>query len=292
VGILLIGMLTGCTQNIPDNVSETAPPTDTTAPTETEAPTETPALRSEITIEPDNNPYAGWYRYTRLDYGFSFAFPPEWEVAGEHENGISINPQADPDFQLGIRFRSIEERLNIVLSGMPAGDFVLAGEVSFFGQETEKHHLVYEEKNKKVLYNYACGTDVEYMIFSLDLGYYPDRLGDYEDFEIPVEFENTADRIVESFAFVESPMHVSETAIAHTISATETQTSLSLQTRSTLEPDDSPFAGWYRYTDMDYSFSFAFPADWDEIQDLIYTLGPQIHQPWLHIGPLIYPWVM
>lgn len=52
--------------------------------------------------------YAGWYRYTNQKYGFSFVFPPDWELI-ESKNYVCLKAQAEPETFLIIGFKWLYE---------------------------------------------------------------------------------------------------------------------------------------------------------------------------------------
>ena len=79
--------------NISTPVANVTPSTTGTNLTMTATPTFTPIANSDLFLpECDKTPksglptesaggtYQSWYRYTNESYGFSFAFPPDWDV--------------------------------------------------------------------------------------------------------------------------------------------------------------------------------------------------------------------
>lgn len=195
IGVLLAGVMTGCNQFSTTDFSEPANKTEFPE-TETSFPSQ-----EKISIEPDTSSFGGWYRYTSWDYGFSFAFPSDWEVTKERGHFLFISPDKYPEISLLIGSRSAEEPVTIQRSGLSAGKLSLAGEVSFLGQTIEKHILEYEGKNKAILYNQSLEISINHLAITLSLN---DTVQtDYDAVEIPIEVENTADEIVQSFALVE-----------------------------------------------------------------------------------------
>ncbi|MBL1131645.1 MAG: hypothetical protein D8M54_24570 [Chloroflexi bacterium] len=69
--------------------------------------------------------------------------------------------------------------------------------VTFLGQELIKNALVYQGKDKAVLYNNAGEISVGDLIFAISL---ESNRSDYESIAIPENVQEQADKILESFA--------------------------------------------------------------------------------------------
>jgi hypothetical protein len=178
-----------------DPTSTTPQPTLTPTQTATQTTTSTP----EAVLSTDTSPgvYQGWQRYTNQKYGFSLAFPPDWESdLGMKEHFLRLNPQSDPTVQLFVGFKRTVEDTRIQRTGVPAGDLFPEGTVIILGQEISRDILIYEGKAKAVLYNRAIEIKVDGLVFTLSV----DGVNEpYETLEISDEVQMMADLIVESF---------------------------------------------------------------------------------------------
>ena len=106
------------------------------------------------TVEPPD-PYPGWEAYINTDHGFTFRYPPEWEleeVSSEEEGGSflrSVNLSRDGNV-LFIDYHFSQEYI-INPMGIGAGELQYEGTISFLGREIEKLTLIFEEKDKTVI---------------------------------------------------------------------------------------------------------------------------------------------
>jgi hypothetical protein len=178
---------------IPESTFDLKPPS-TETPTLT--PTSTPTLgKVEKVI---SGHFAGWYRYTHPKYGFAFYFPPDWKISDEGEHSVFIVSPTEPGFELHIGFKSVNETdIVITRTGLGEGDILTHGSVRFLGKSIPREVLIYQGEVLAVLYNHACETRVNGLIFTLSLDYL-----DVDNRAIPVEIQTIADRIVESFEWV------------------------------------------------------------------------------------------
>ena len=79
---------------------------------------------------------------------------------------------------------------------MPAGDFVPRGNVQFLGQEISRDVLIFEEKDKLVLYNFASAVSWGDIVFDPVL---EDGRIDYEVVDLPEEVQRQIDQVMASF---------------------------------------------------------------------------------------------
>lgn len=139
--------------------------------------------------------YQGWQRYTHPQYGFSLAIPPQW-VLGIGQHFLCLAPQAAPTIHLVIGFKRNTETVTIQRTGVGAGDILNQGTVNFLGQPISRDVLIYQEKEKAILYHLATEIQVDDLIFTLSLD---DFRSDYEAVSLPTSVQEIADQIVESF---------------------------------------------------------------------------------------------
>jgi hypothetical protein len=142
------------------------------------------------------DPYADWTTYTDEAYGFSFKYPltfgiPHWELSKE-DHVVKLCKDAAC---MVIGYLGVGENI-ILRSGVPAGTLQARGTVDILGQAVSRSVLVYEGKDKAVLYNggqYIEAGDLRFLI-SLD----EFAQIDYEHIELPAEIQAEVDTIVAS----------------------------------------------------------------------------------------------
>lgn len=195
---------------------DTNSPDPTVQPAQSTKPVEKMAVNPTITPDEDSDPflvncngdpesdlpfisspnqYQGWYRYTNELYGFTLAFPSNWNlIAGQ--NFICIWPQSEPTINLVVGFKRDAENVAIQRSGIPAGEVKMDRKVKFFDQEINKSILTYQEKDKAILYHNATEIQVSDLFFTLSVDDYRDE---YNLAELATGFQSTTDAIVESF---------------------------------------------------------------------------------------------
>jgi hypothetical protein len=154
--------------------------------------TEAPAEVSADTADP----YAGWTTYTNEAYGFSFKYPltfgiPHWELS-EDDHVVKL---CKGTTCLVISYVGQDEDI-ILRSGVPAGTLVERGTVDTLGQTVSRSVLVYEGKDKAVLYNGARHIEAGGLRFLASLNEFG-RI-DYKDVELPAELQIEVDTIVAS----------------------------------------------------------------------------------------------
>jgi hypothetical protein len=139
--------------------------------------------------------YDGWYRYTNLDYGFSFHYPPDWTLE-DRPHQLILHHKVVNTLRFTVEYHRVDEDRWLFRTGMPAGDFVPKGSVTCLGQEISRDVLVYEGKEKLVLYNYSSAIPWKSIGFGFVL---EDGQGDYETVELPEDMQSQIDQVVTSF---------------------------------------------------------------------------------------------
>jgi hypothetical protein len=182
----------------PEEVQQTAVSTsvstETPQPTVTAgtilAPTATPL---SYVVEPEGQ-YENWHKYTNLTYGFSFSFPADWNVY-TRDHSVWVR-QGKQGLNIGVRWP--REEVRIQRTGVGAGELIAEGTVDFLGQTLSRTVLVYEGKDKTVLYSSAVELEVDGRIFTLSVDYFDDPA-----IVLSEEVQQTADKILETFELVE-----------------------------------------------------------------------------------------
>lgn len=205
-------IVVGCRPVEPNQVtvapSYTAALTATKEPTRpllpTSVSTKIPSAPSSPTLDPD---LLSWSKYENDVYAFSFCYPEQWAVA-ELPHRLVVAHRGST-IALNIRFKRLDEEVTIVRSGIPAGDLVVRGRVSFIGRELDKNVLVFQGKNKMVLYyDDVAEIRLNDLVFALTV---ESGRSNYEAIHIPEDIQSQADRIVESFT-LDSLEHCEESS--------------------------------------------------------------------------------
>jgi hypothetical protein len=131
----------------------------------------------------------------RGDLGFSFHYPPDWTLE-ERPHVLIFRHQVVDTLWFTVEYHRVDEDRWLFRTGMPAGDFVPKGSVTCLGQEISRDVLVYEGKEKLVLYNYSSAIPWESIGFNFVL---EDEQGDYETVELPEDVQSQIDQVVTSF---------------------------------------------------------------------------------------------
>jgi lipoprotein-anchoring transpeptidase ErfK/SrfK len=152
-----------------------------------------------IPVSPQpTDPYAGWAKYTRADYGFSFRYPAAWSLL-EGRNFVSLKQRTT---RLIIGYRGAWEEINIRRRAeLPAGTIVPAGTTRFLGQDMPRALLEHGGKVKAVIYNDAERISAGDRVFLISL---EDYAVDYEASHIPPALQAEADRIIVSLVTFQS----------------------------------------------------------------------------------------
>jgi len=115
-------------------------------------------------------------------------------------NFIHISSPVDHKIKLTIGVRWVNEDVMIQRTGVPQGDIVPAGEVPFFGENISKGILVYQGREKLVLYNNCCEIRVGDRVFTLG---FEEFKSDYDAIDLINSDVEIADKIVGSFGYPE-----------------------------------------------------------------------------------------
>ncbi len=162
-------------------------------------PTAAVPLLSATSLPPaTSSPPGRWQTYAHTTYGFSFCYPPDWTVEEKPDvpNFVWLKYQPRPTLALSIGFRRSTEEAPIQRTGVGAGELIGKGTVLFLGRELSRDVLVYQGKEKAVLYSYGLEIAVDDLIFTLSLD---DHSPDYESVVIEQDIQAQVDEIVESF---------------------------------------------------------------------------------------------
>jgi hypothetical protein len=163
--------------------------------------------RTDLPTQPHPETGEAWYLYANEAYGFSFIFPPEWELV-EEQNALCLNYRPKPDIKFLIGFKWLDEQnVSIVRTGVVAGELVTTGELNFLGRAINRNVLHYEGKDRAILYDNAAHIRANELLFTLSVDDYSIP---YEAVELTAEVMQAADAIVESFTLTER-LYVNET---------------------------------------------------------------------------------
>jgi hypothetical protein len=158
----------------------------------------------ETVPDAQGDPYPGWASYVNTDYGFAFRYVTTWSLEERPEEEMSAGLSAKSvvlrqgTLRLVIQYKRPAEELILGPGGVPAGDTVDRGTVTFLGRELPKHVLVFEGKDKSVFY----GDRFEELEFYIQLDDDPGVGVDYRTLEIPENVQAEVDQILESFELV------------------------------------------------------------------------------------------
>jgi len=162
---------------------------------------------TEVEEEATAAPLAGMLDYTNSDYGFSLSYPTEWSLAEVNDADFLAPGSRSVQLSQGtvtlvIGYRRAGEQVPIGGSGVPAGDVEVRGTVQVAGQEVDRYVIVYEGKDKVVMYGQP-GTPI--FADSLELSIRMDDFapGAYEDVDLSQSLQSEADAIVGSLAVIE-----------------------------------------------------------------------------------------
>ncbi len=183
----------------PQNLTTTIPDSDepnldllTIKITPTKLPSATPALTEMPLVS------TSWPTITSQEYGFSLQYPPGWTPVTTLTNRLSLVREGT---SIALRFlvRHITEDVNLVRSGVAAGNFSPREPVIFLGQPVSSDILVYLHKDKAVFYENAEEITRGNLVFAITLE--SNRM-DYEAVMIPQDVQMEADAIVASVELV------------------------------------------------------------------------------------------
>ena len=142
--------------------------------------------------------------YNNGIYGFHFRYPPGWTL---EEVPAGLNPATDsmpasgPAIRLTkggvvmyIGYRRLTESYFLGGTGMPAGEFEDRGQVAFLGDRLDKRALVFEGKDKTLVYKTYQGASMVFLIRVDVLSQV-----DYSQVEVPQDVQQEVDRILSTF---------------------------------------------------------------------------------------------
>jgi hypothetical protein len=114
-------------------------------------------------------------------------------------NALCLAPTASPQVALTIGYRGLIEDKNIVRSGVGAGDLITRGTAIILGKTVPRIVLVYQGKDKAILYNYATEINTPQIVLTASLD---DWRTDYDAAVLTPTLQTTADQIVATLATV------------------------------------------------------------------------------------------
>jgi hypothetical protein len=133
--------------------------------------------------------------YTNEVYGFEFVYPGTWKLS---EKDHSVVLKNGPN-SLMIRYRSVDEEFDPYSgrTGLPAGDLIYEDKILFMDQVIPAEYLVFEKKYKAVFYDGTSWTEIDDLLFWIEL--VDLETGDYREIDLSDELIAEAKSIVESF---------------------------------------------------------------------------------------------
>lgn len=150
-----------------------------------------------------------WLVFVNYDYGFSFFYPPNWQVRQEHGPDhtlaghlLYVEPTYSEQYRFTLAFKHANHEMHLTRTGMREGEFFAYGTIDFLGSPVAKSRLEFGDKVMGVYYDGAAEVQRGPFTFTLALDY----LGDSATGGgIPAEIEQIADAIVSSITFVAEP---------------------------------------------------------------------------------------
>jgi putative hemolysin len=136
--------------------------------------------------------------YVNERYGFSCDPPSQYAIEGYDNH--TIFRRGTGDYALTVGYKWVDEDVEPLRSGLPAGELQDAGTVQLMGQEIAKALLVYEGKIKAVSYGPTVQVGNLELSLWLDAGLSEGAA--YEDIDVPPEAQAEAEQIIASFALL------------------------------------------------------------------------------------------
>lgn len=133
--------------------------------------------------------------YTNNAYNFSFKYPQDWTIGMDQPNTIYV--QSPKNFALIIRYKVKGDSMNIVRSGVGAGDLVTRGTVKFGTKVINKDVLVFQNQDKGILYDKSAEIPVDNLVFSLSVDNLQSAAVGYPTLD--QQTEDQADQILSTF---------------------------------------------------------------------------------------------
>ncbi len=172
----------------------------TTAATESEAGGTTVYLPGVVTLQSFD--YADWQTYKNMAYGFSFRFPPDWQVQEVTDledamarHRVTLTDPDEPLATLHIAFKTADEDQQIAPAGVGAGEITDRGSLPFLGEDLPRQALVAEGKDFGVLYGGESEVTRGELVFWMGLNYVGDPTTDPG---LSPEFQTLVDQIITS----------------------------------------------------------------------------------------------
>lgn len=234
---------------------------------------EAETILASFEVEPSQgSPSGELLTYTNPEYGFTLNYPSTWTVAEVNDEAF-VGPGSrsvqlsQGTARLIIGYRRASEETMIMGSGAPAGEFEIRGTTQIFGQDVERYVIVYEGKDKVVMY----GQPGPPLLSARGLEFAP-RLDDfaqvdYGEIELSQSVQNEADMILSSLAFIK------------------------LDGGSEIETMDYDYTGWQSYTNEKMGYSLIYPGNadimglnHDESVQFVGTLVDKERWPWFTIN--------
>lgn len=152
---------------------------------------------------------SGWLVFVNYDYGFSFLYPPDWQVRQEQGPNhtlaghlLYVEPTYSEQYRFTLAFKHANHEMHLTRTGMREGEFFAYGTIDFLGSPVAKSRLELGDKVMGVYYDGAAEVQRGPLTFTLALDYLGDSASGAG---IPAEIEQIADAIVSSIAFVAEP---------------------------------------------------------------------------------------
>lgn len=257
----------------PEQVSEE---TDANAPDQesgtSQAEAEATAVpTATVVADPTQEDQSGeLLTYTNPEHGFSLHYPSSWSLAEVNDEdfvgpGSRSVQLSQGTVKLIIGYRRFGEETMIMGSGAPAGELELRGTTQILGQDVDRHVIVFEGKDKVVMYGQP-GT-----LISADGLEFAPRMDDfaqvdYGDIELSQGLQKQADLILSSLAIIET------------------------EAAAELERVDYDYSSWRSYTNQKLGYSLMVPGDADimgaNTNESVEFVGPIVgsdHWPWFSI---------
>jgi len=160
------------------------------------------------TAIPLSDETANWKTYTNSAYNFSFKYPQNWKINMDQPNKIYVT--SPTNFALIINYKVKGDSLNIVRSGVGAGDLVSKGIVEFGTKTVNKDVLVFQNQDKGILYDKSGEISVDSLVFSLSVDNLRSAAADYPTLD--KQTEDQTDQILSTFQFTGENAAVNPTA--------------------------------------------------------------------------------
>ena len=199
-GMLLIFLAGACTiiPEAEDIIGSPSPSSTGGAAPDTPTPLDPTTPSQEQPIDKND-----WLTYSNQEYLFTFQYPPAWSLQespgeqGESEDeALGILELTKGTNRLVIQFQHESGSASLGPGGLPAGEVVEHGTITFFEHQIPKNVLVYEGKDKFVYFEDNPG-DLEFFI-TLDDDPGPEY--DYRELSISQETQSEVEAIMGTFS--------------------------------------------------------------------------------------------